>query len=123
VSAATTWAASQLVVVDPVTPRVIEDVGFRVEGLRGGSTPVGTIVVRIEGQWVEAEVKLPGEGNDTTFKPLRSRVIGLSPGFGQRRGFVAVGVLILGFAFCEFFIRDTRKALKLQALQGTLAPA
>ena len=69
VSAATAWAASQLVAVDPVTPRVIEGVGFRVEGLRGGSTPVGTIVVRIEGQWVEAEVKLPGRG--TT--PLSSR--------------------------------------------------
>lgn len=68
-SAATAWAASQLVAVDPVTPRVIEDVGFRVEGLRGGTTPVGTIVVRIEGQWVEAEVKLPGRG--TT--PLSSR--------------------------------------------------
>ena len=61
-SAATAWATSQsqAVAVNPVTPRVIEDVGFRVEGLRGGTTPVGTIVVRIEGQWVEAEVKLPG---------------------------------------------------------------
>jgi len=63
-SAATAWATSQLVMVEPVTPRVLagEDVGFRVEGLRGGSTPVGTVVVRIDGQWVEAEVKLPGRG-------------------------------------------------------------
>jgi len=63
-SAATGWATSQsqLVAVNPVTPRVLtgEDLGFRVEGLRGGSTPVGTVVLRIEGQWVQAEVKLPG---------------------------------------------------------------
>jgi len=70
-SAATTWAMSQLVMIDPVTPRVVTggDVGFRVEGLRGGSTPVGTVVVRVNGEWVEAEVKLPGRG--TT--PLASR--------------------------------------------------
>jgi len=71
VSAVTTWAMSQLVMIDPVTPRVVTggDVGFRVEGLRGGSTPVGTLVVRVNGEWVEAEVKLPGRG--TT--PLASR--------------------------------------------------
>ena len=72
-SAATAWATSQsqLVMVDPVTPKVVtsEDLGFRVEGLRGGSTPVGTIVVRVNGEWVQAEVKLPGRG--TT--PLSSR--------------------------------------------------
>jgi hypothetical protein len=65
-SAATAWATSQsqLVAVNPVTPRVLtgEDLGFRVEGLRGGSAPVGTVVLRIDGQWVEAEVKLPGGG-------------------------------------------------------------
>jgi hypothetical protein len=50
--------------VEPVTPRIVTggDVGFRVEGLRGGSTPVGTFVVRVNGEWVEAEVKLPGRG-------------------------------------------------------------
>ena len=72
-SAATAWATSQsqLVAINPVTPRVLtgEDLGFRVEGLRGGSTPVGTLVVRVNGEWVEAEVKLPGRG--TT--PLSSR--------------------------------------------------
>jgi hypothetical protein len=72
-SAATAWATSQsqLVAVNPVTPKVLtgEDLGFRVEGLRGGSTPVGTVVVRVNGEWVEAEVKLPGRGRT----PLSSR--------------------------------------------------
>jgi hypothetical protein len=69
--AATAWATSQVVMVEPVTPTVVAggDVGFRVEGLRGGSTPVGTLVVRVNGAWVEAEVKLPGRG--TT--PLSTR--------------------------------------------------
>ena len=55
---AVTLAAAQNVMVEKVTPRVMtgEDVGFRVEGLRGGSTPVGRIVVRINGQWVVAEL-------------------------------------------------------------------
>lgn len=71
--AGTAWATSQsqLVAVNPVTPRVVtgEDLGFRVEGLRGGTTPVGTLVVRVNGEWVEAEVTRPGRG--TT--PLSSR--------------------------------------------------
>jgi hypothetical protein len=55
---AATWAAAQTVFVEKVTPTVVsgENVGFRVEGLRGGSTPVGRIVVRINGQWVTAEL-------------------------------------------------------------------
>ena len=66
----TAWATSQLVMVEPVTPTVMTggDLGFRVEGLRGGQ-PVGTVVVRVNGEWVAAEVKLPGSG--TT--PLSSR--------------------------------------------------
>lgn len=53
--AATAWATAQLVRVDPVTPTVMTggDVGFRVEGLRAGQ-PVGVIVVKVNGQWVEA---------------------------------------------------------------------
>ena len=41
----------------PVTPRVIEapDVAFRVEGL-DGDTPVGHLVVKVNGRWVEARV-------------------------------------------------------------------
>jgi hypothetical protein len=68
-SVATVWAMSQ-VMVNPVTPRVVTgaDLGFRVEGLRGG-TPVGTVVIRVNDEWVQAEVKLPGR--ETT--PLSSR--------------------------------------------------
>jgi hypothetical protein len=36
------------------------DVGFRVEGFRG-DTPSGTIVIRVNGAWVEAEIGGPGE--------------------------------------------------------------
>jgi hypothetical protein len=67
--AATAWATAQLVLVEPVTPTVMTggDVGFRVEGLRGG-TPVGTLVVKVNGQWVDAELK--GTGRST---PLSRR--------------------------------------------------
>jgi hypothetical protein len=39
----------------PTVPTVVfgNDVGFRIEGQRG-QTPVGKLVVRIDGQWVEA---------------------------------------------------------------------
>jgi hypothetical protein len=42
--------------VQPQTPTIISgnDLGFRVEG-RKGNTPVGALVVRINGQWVDAE--------------------------------------------------------------------
>ena len=48
---------AQVLGVDPVTPRVMSgaDLGFRVEGLRGG-TAVGTIVIKVNGEWVEAEI-------------------------------------------------------------------
>ena len=56
---AVAWAGAgaQVVAVNPVTPTVMTggDVGFRVEGLRG-STPVGTLVVKVNGQWVAAEI-------------------------------------------------------------------
>ena len=56
--AATAWVTAQAFSVDKVTPRVLAgpDVGFRVEGIRGGKTPVGTIVVRVNGEWVEADL-------------------------------------------------------------------
>jgi len=54
-----TWkvATAQVTAVKPVTPRVMsgEDIGFRVEALRG-ATPVGRLVVKVNGQWVEADV-------------------------------------------------------------------
>ena len=56
--AGTAWVTAQALAVNPVTPMVImgPDVGFRVEGVRGGSTPVGKLVVKVGGQWVEAEL-------------------------------------------------------------------
>ena len=51
------WATAQSVAIERVPPRILSggDVGFRVEGLRGG-TPVGVIVVQVNGQWVAAEI-------------------------------------------------------------------
>ena len=45
--------------VQPVTPTVVSgpDVGFRIEGMRGG-TPVGRLVVRMNGRWVEADFQM-----------------------------------------------------------------
>jgi len=44
-------------------PRVMTggDVGFRVEGTYG-EMPTGTLVIRVNGQWVEAMVGTPGIG-------------------------------------------------------------
>lgn len=49
------WGAAQAV-VQKVPPTVLSgaDIGFRVEG-RKGNTPVGTLVVRANGQWVEVQ--------------------------------------------------------------------
>lgn len=40
------------------TPRVISgaDVGFRIEGTNGSGTPVGTWVVRVNGEWLDTAV-------------------------------------------------------------------
>jgi len=59
--AATVWMTAQVVAVKPVPPRVMtgSDVGFRVEGIRG-STPVGTLVVKVNGEWVEADFEKVG---------------------------------------------------------------
>lgn len=55
--AATVWVTAQAVAVNKVTPKVMtgSDVGFRVEGIRG-NTPVGTLVVKVNGEWVEADI-------------------------------------------------------------------
>ena len=44
-------------------PRVLTggDLGFRVDGMYG-EVPTGTVVVRVNGQWVEAMVGKPGIG-------------------------------------------------------------
>ena len=52
------WATAQgAVAIRPVPPRVLSggDFGFRVEGLRG-DTPVGRVVVQVNGRWVPVEV-------------------------------------------------------------------
>ena len=56
-SMAAGWAYAQSIRVQPLTPTVLSgaDVGFRVEGQRAG-TPVGKLVVKINGEWVEAEL-------------------------------------------------------------------
>jgi hypothetical protein len=59
VLAAGSWAHAQppgVPVPQPQATTVISgnDIGFRVDS-RKGNTPVGTLVVRINGQWVEAE--------------------------------------------------------------------
>ena len=56
VSLTAAWTYAQSFRVQPVPPTILSgpDVGFRVEGQRG-NVPVGKLVVRINGQWVEAE--------------------------------------------------------------------
>jgi len=56
--AATAWVTAQALAVKPVPHKVLTgaDVGFRVEGIRGGNTPVGTLVVKVNGEWVDADI-------------------------------------------------------------------
>ena len=58
--AAAGWTYAQVFGVNPVTPTVLSggDIGFRVEGDRGG-TPVGELVVKVNGQWVVADLSGP----------------------------------------------------------------
>jgi hypothetical protein len=52
-----TWAYGQSWgPVQSVTPTVVSgnDIGFRIEGVRG-DTPIGTLVIRVKGQWVETD--------------------------------------------------------------------
>jgi hypothetical protein len=57
VACAAAWSYAQSLQVTPVTPTVVSgaDFGFRVEGNRAG-TPVGTPVIKMNGQWVEVEL-------------------------------------------------------------------
>lgn len=50
-----TWAYGQAR-TQAVNPTVISgnDIGFRIEGTRG-DRPVGTLVIRVNGQWVEPD--------------------------------------------------------------------
>lgn len=55
-----TWtlATAQVVALRPVAPKVMtgDDLGFEIFALRG-DTPVGRIVVRVNGRWVAAELE------------------------------------------------------------------
>jgi hypothetical protein len=59
------WSSAQVqqfYPVEPVQPPVLlsgNDIGFRVEG-RQGKTQVGTLVVRVDGRWVEASLGVGG---------------------------------------------------------------
>ena len=51
-----TWAYGQTYGSQPVTPTVVSgaDIGFRIEGVKGDK-PVGRLVIRVNGQWVEPD--------------------------------------------------------------------
>ena len=51
-------SAQKLYAARPVPPTVMSgpDVGFRVEAIDGDNTPLGHIVVRVDGKWVEARI-------------------------------------------------------------------
>jgi hypothetical protein len=53
------WSHAQSLGSQRVTPMVLSgsDIGFRVEAMKG-TTPVGRLVVRMNGQWVEPEYPL-----------------------------------------------------------------
>ena len=50
-----TWAQSEPRVISKSEPRVIagSDIGFRVERVDARGTPMGSLVVRMDGKWVE----------------------------------------------------------------------
>lgn len=54
--ASAAWAHEQSVAPRPTPPVVLSgaDVGFRMTGRRG-ETPIGELVVRVDGQWQKAE--------------------------------------------------------------------
>ena len=51
------WAVAQALAARPVPPTIVsgENVGFRIEAVRG-ATPIGHIVIKQNGQWVAAEI-------------------------------------------------------------------
>ena len=50
-------ATGQITAIRPIEPRVMsgENIGFRVDSLRG-STPLGRLVIKVNGQWVETDI-------------------------------------------------------------------
>lgn len=60
---ASTWTAAQTSTWTPLTEPVIksgEDFGFRIEWLNG-RTPYGQLVIRQNGQWIQARIGAPGD--------------------------------------------------------------
>jgi hypothetical protein len=55
-AALASWVSAQVLQHRAETPVVLagSDIGFRVESRRG-NTPIGKLVVRVDGQWVEAQ--------------------------------------------------------------------
>jgi hypothetical protein len=53
-----TLGAQNLYALRAVPPTVLSgaDVGFRVEAIDGDNVPVGRIVIRVDGKWVEARI-------------------------------------------------------------------
>jgi hypothetical protein len=51
--AGVSWGSSQAAQSVPVPPTILSgaDIGFRIQS-RNGETPVGTLVVRVDGKWV-----------------------------------------------------------------------
>jgi hypothetical protein len=56
---AAVWARAQFVQPEPVTPVVLsgQDIGFRMVARKGG-TAVGSLVVKIDGQWVDTDLAM-----------------------------------------------------------------
>lgn len=60
---AATWTSAQSAMWTPVSEPVIrsgEDFGFRIDWLNG-RTPYGHLVIRQNGQWIEARIGAPGD--------------------------------------------------------------
>ena len=60
---ATTWTRAQTRRWTPLTEPVVvsgTDIGFRIDWMNG-RTPVGEIVVRLNGQWIDARVGAPSD--------------------------------------------------------------
>lgn len=62
------WVYAQVLrQVSPVNPTIVsgDDIGFRVEGHRGGIA-IGTLMVKVDGKWVEADPNgIPGVRRST----------------------------------------------------------
>ena len=67
VAVAAAASAQARAYVPLLEPKVLTgaDIGFRVEGMYG-DTPAGALVIRVNGQWVEARLGKPGYSTKTS---------------------------------------------------------